>query len=335
MAPSTDEILQRVYDIFRASGEWPSVLELQREFKGQGDFRTIAARIGRDTIVCQDGPTGRCFLPLTAIAARQHCQGDVDLFCAAIRLAAKSYAERGAEPLTQGTFAKELDVHGAALPRLGRLLHLENFVFAGGASSNANMSTFSLTPAERAIHFDGVGTFADYQAVVRRITAEERERSLLHAAPVGRAFDNDSHLAEDETFGTGDYFHSRQRLYHVLATAATDVLVVDQYLDPAVLDFVDALPVSVAARLLTGVPKSLFVKQLRFLQQNRSQVEARSNTASHDRWVVIDSTSVWHLGASINGLGKAACRISRLSDPTQVAKVLTDTDQWWKTGALV
>jgi len=197
------------------------------------------------------------------------------------------------------------------------------------------MSAFSLTPGERAIHFDDVHTFADYQVVVRRVTAEERERGLLQAAEIRGIFEDVSAVPDDETFRPGDQFHSRQRLYHVLATATTDVLIVDPYLDPSVLDFVDALSESVNARLLTGIPKGLFVKQLGLLQQQRPGVQARSNTASHDRWVVIDSISVWHLGASINGLGKAACRISRLSDSAQVAKVLMDTNQWWETGAPV
>lgn len=133
-------------------------------------------------------------------------------------------------------------------------------------------------------------------------------------------------------FAPGEVFRARQRLFQILVMATMDLLVIDQYLDPTMLDFVEALDPKVNARLLAGVSKPLFISQVKQLQVMRPNVEVKFHTGSHDRWIVLDRTEAWHLGASINGLGKSACRISKVADSNERLKVLSDTEAWWSAG---
>lgn len=328
MATAPEHILQRIYDTFRDAGQWPSVRSLLHEYRHEGSFRTIAARIGRDRIICQEGSHGVCYLPLAEVARRDHATADLQLVCGAVRLAAKRYLLHGAQPIDQRDFASALNVHGAALTRLGRLLALEQHVFTEAASSNAEMSGFSYTPGERALHFEDVHTFGDYEAVVARVIDAERERGQLTAREVA---EGEADEANDLFFPANALFRPRQAVYRILRLAASDVLVVDPYLDPLVLDFVDALEGPVTVRLLAGKPSKLFIQQVGVLQGLRPGLEARRTRASHDRWIVVDRRHVWHLGASLNGLGKAASRISR-PDPTTAAAVLVEAEEWWRSG---
>ena len=107
---------------------------------------------------------------------------------------------------------------------------------------------------------------------------------------------------------------------------------VDPYLDPDILDFVESVDPAVNWELLTGSPKALFVSQLRALQVTRFNVVARSNSLSHDRFVILDKTVVWHLGASVNGLGKKASMFNAVDDPAQSRAVLGDFASWWASG---
>ena len=107
-------------------------------------------------------------------------------------------------------------------------------------------------------------------------------------------------------FTAGEVYRARQEFYRLLKRGATRIDIADQYLDLDTFDFVDALDIGVATRLLTGTPKALFVQQLHALQTMQRPVEARSNDQNHDRFVILDGSEVWHLGASINGLGRKA-----------------------------
>ena len=132
----------------------------------------------------------------------------------------------------------------------------------------------------------------------------------------------------------GDRFHARQTLYHLLKRAAANIDIVDGYLDNEVFDFLDAMDDTVVFRLVTGPPKSLFTSQLLAFRSIRP-VDVRSVTNVHDRFVVIDGQQAWHLGMSINGLGKKAGMISRIDDPSLKAQMLSDLEAWWRSGTVL
>jgi len=179
MTPDPEEVLQEIYEHFRQTGDWPSVRDLQVRYKDHGDFRTFAARLGQDRLVCQQGPTGVCYLPLREVSRRRNSLKDIALLCGALEFASSWFAERGPQGISQADLAAALDLHGSSLRGLGRLLQLENFVFSGGGSSTADMNTFSLVPTERALFFDGLRSFLDYEARVAKIRSEERERDRI------------------------------------------------------------------------------------------------------------------------------------------------------------
>jgi hypothetical protein len=136
-------------------------------------------------------------------------------------------------------------------------------------------------------------------------------------------------------FQRGERFRARQRFYQLLRRASSRVAIIDPYLDVEVLDFVDELDPKIEVRLLTNQAKSLFTKQLTIMQGSGRFVEARSSASSHDRFVILDDQEVWHLGASINGLGKKACMINKVVDDDEAKRLLGDYAGWWLAAARV
>jgi hypothetical protein len=135
----------------------------------------------------------------------------------------------------------------------------------------------------------------------------------------------------------GDRFHARQTLYHLLKRATASIDIVDVYLDNEVFEFLAMIEDAVALRLVTGPPKSLFVSQLQAFREVRL-VEARSigNAANvHDRFVIVDGRQPWHLGMSINGLGKRAGMINRIDSPSERSRMLADFAAWWQAGTVL
>jgi hypothetical protein len=136
-------------------------------------------------------------------------------------------------------------------------------------------------------------------------------------------------------FQGGELYRARQGFYHLLKRAAKRIDIADPYLDPDVFDFVEILDGATASRLLTGVPKPLFTKQLHELQAIGKLVEARTNDRNHDRFVILDGSAVWHLGASINGLGKKAFMMNKVVDEGERARIVADFEDWWSAGATI
>ena len=136
-------------------------------------------------------------------------------------------------------------------------------------------------------------------------------------------------------FGASEAYKATKQLFKILKRANSEVAIVDEYLDDTVFDYIESLEPSVSVKLLTGTNKPMFPRLLHTLQAQGAKVDARQNTQCHDRFVALDSQHVWHLGVSINGIGKKAFMINRVNDADEVSKFLRDFQQWWAQGQAI
>lgn len=136
-------------------------------------------------------------------------------------------------------------------------------------------------------------------------------------------------------FGASEIHKATKQLFKILKRANYEVTIVDEYLDDTVFDYIQSLEPTVSVKLLTGTKKPIFPRLLRTLQAQGAKIEARQNTHCHDRFVALDSQHVWHLGASINAIGKKAFMINRVNDAGELSKLLEDFQQWWGQGQVI
>jgi hypothetical protein len=66
-----------------------------------------------------------------------------------------------------------------------------------------------------------------------------------------------------------------------------------------------------------------------FIAQHGGQVEARVTSDYHDRFIVVDGTTVWHLGASIKDAGKKAFALSQFERLLIRNTVIADIETTW------
>jgi len=160
-------------------------------------------------------------------------------------------------------------------------------------------------------------------AVIRQLLAEVEPEFLRAEARTPPQF----------YFQAGEGYRARQEFYRIIRRATRQVDIADPYQDAVVFDFVEPLDLGINIRLLTGPPKSLFLKQLRALQADGRAIDARSNDQNHDRFALLDGSEVWHLGTSINSLGTKAFMMNRVSAPDEMKRVIADFETWWISGA--
>ncbi len=122
-----------------------------------------------------------------------------------------------------------------------------------------------------------------------------------------------------------------------LCSAAThSITIVDSYVDDTLWPLLKNLPPTTAIRILTTQMKSDFALEGRkFVAQHGNTVEVRTTRSYHDRFILLDGTRCWHLGASIKDAGNKAFAMSEILGPALVSAALMDVQNTWNAASVV
>ena len=116
-------------------------------------------------------------------------------------------------------------------------------------------------------------------------------------------------------FYDGQIFDAYKFATDLIRSARVSLLLIDNYVDESVLLMLSKRNVGVKADIYTQAVSH----QLQLdLQKHNSQyppIGIHTCKKCHDRFLIIDGTEVWHIGASLKDLGKKMFAFSRLSIP--------------------
>jgi TIR domain-containing protein len=194
-----NEFLQLVYDHFHREDAWPRVRELQVPLRGRVNVRLLAAEIGTDLVVCEDGQDGVCFLRLEGLARCASAHQDIETFLAAVRFIAQRFIELDPAPVTSEALASSLKLDSRAVRRLGLILFRDSGSWMGGGSFQPDGSAFSINPREPAIFFEHVRTLDELFEISRRVSQEEIATARARFGQRG----NQGMAVEDESLANG------------------------------------------------------------------------------------------------------------------------------------
>ena len=116
-------------------------------------------------------------------------------------------------------------------------------------------------------------------------------------------------------FYDGQIFDAYKFATDLIHSAGKSLLLIDNYIDESVLLMLSKRRSGVSATVYTQ--KITAQLQLDIERHNRQYppVEVRIYNKCHDRFLIIDSTEVYHIGASLKDLGKKMFAFSRLDIP--------------------
>ena len=113
-------------------------------------------------------------------------------------------------------------------------------------------------------------------------------------------------------FHNGQIFDAYKFVTDLIKSAKKSLVLIDNYLDESVLLMLSKRNQGVTAKIYT----SQITKQLRLdLQKHNTQyppINIVRHSTSHDRFLIIDNTEVYHIGASLKDLGKKLFAFSKL-----------------------
>ena len=119
-------------------------------------------------------------------------------------------------------------------------------------------------------------------------------------------------LPNEGIFYDGQIFDAYQFVSDIIKSATKSIVLIDNYIDESVLTLLSKRNSDVRATIYTAtVTKQLKLDLKRFNAQY-PKVEVKTFTKSHDRFLIIDNTIVYHIGASLKDLGKKWFAFSRI-----------------------
>lgn len=124
----------------------------------------------------------------------------------------------------------------------------------------------------------------------------------------------------------------------IFQRATASITIVDPYVDQSILTILSTcLHPGMSARLLTSrLPTDFLLEAKKWLAQNpETSLEVRTMKEFHDRFIVLDDASCWHVGCSIKDAGNKAFMLSQVEDGANRAALLTQIGASWSAGATV
>lgn len=122
-------------------------------------------------------------------------------------------------------------------------------------------------------------------------------------------------------FYNGQIFDAYKFATDLVKSARRSIVLIDNYVDETVLLMLSKRSVGVSGTIYT----QRITQQLQLdLDRHNSQyppIDIRTYRDSHDRFLIVDETDVYHIGASLKDLGKKMFAFSKLDIP---AVVITD-----------
>ena len=116
----------------------------------------------------------------------------------------------------------------------------------------------------------------------------------------------------NEIYFNGQIYDAYSKILDIIKEANNEVVIIDSYLDKTVLDMIRNIDVSVA--LITSNKAKLKTIDIEKYNKEYSNLKVIYNDTFHDRYIIIDKSTIYHLGSSINHAGSKTFFINILED---------------------
>jgi len=124
-----------------------------------------------------------------------------------------------------------------------------------------------------------------------------------------RGYENVERVKNWEKIGLEE-FGKEKFVSDLIRSASKSIILIDNYIDEPVLTLFNKRKKTVSVRIFTKVSKELLLDIEKYNSQY-NPIELVEFSLSHDRFMIIDNTSVYHIGASLKDVGKKWFAFSR------------------------
>lgn len=138
-------------------------------------------------------------------------------------------------------------------------------------------------------------------------------------------------------FSKGQDYEAKKMIISILNSASKEIDIQDGFINEDVLSVLDELEqkTRLKIRILTKKAGAGFRFLYNTLKSRGTLIEVKEEDSCHDRFIILDKKTVWHLGTSIKDAGCRAFLINLVNDKSEKSKVISDFATWWRSGNTV
>ena len=118
-------------------------------------------------------------------------------------------------------------------------------------------------------------------------------------------------------FYDGQIFDAYKFATDLIRSAKISILLIDNYVDDSVLLMLSKRNKGVTATIYTHAISNQLNLDIQKHNSQYPQIEVKTYKRSHDRFLIIDNTDVYHIGASLKDLGMKMFAFSKLDIPSE------------------
>ena len=141
------------------------------------------------------------------------------------------------------------------------------------------------------------------------------------------ALENKTGLPDKGIFFDGKVFDAYVFVSKIIRKAVKSIVLIDNYVDESVLTLLSKRKKEVTATIYTKTISNQLKLDIEKHKSQYPEIEVRTITNTHDRFIIIDETELYHLGASLKDLGKKWFAFSKMDSLTnEIMKKLVSND---------
>ena len=146
-------------------------------------------------------------------------------------------------------------------------------------------------------------------------TLDKHKEQLEHLNKQVDFFVRTSLPPVEGVFHNGQIFDAYKFATDLIKSANKSLVLIDNYIDESVLLMLSKRKSGVTADIYTYPISQTLRQDLQKHNRQYSPINIHKHTTSHDRFLIIDDTEVYHIGTSLKDLGKKLFAFSKLNIP--------------------
>lgn len=123
-------------------------------------------------------------------------------------------------------------------------------------------------------------------------------------------------------FFGGQIYDAYSLIIDIIKKANKKILIIDNYIDDNVLKMLTKKKNNVEVVILTSDKSNIQNLDIQKFNKEYPILKVAKTNKFHDRFIVIDSQEMYHLGASIKDLGKKCFGINKIEDKNIIEKII-------------
>lgn len=132
---------------------------------------------------------------------------------------------------------------------------------------------------------------------------------------------NQEKVFKEKIFFDGQIYDAYSLIIDIIKSAKLKILIIDNYIDDAVLEMLTKKKESVKVVILTSNKTNILKLDIQKFNKEYPILEVVQTDKFHDRFIVIDDRELYHVGASLKDLGKKCFAISKMEDLDYIEKI--------------